>query len=402
MNNTNYKQTEIGKIPAEWEFKVAADVLEKIIDYRGKTPPKTSFGIPLVTAKVVKNGRIDYSNPEFISEETWKSWMTRGFPRKGDVVMTTEAPLGEVAQLDNAHIGLAQRLLTLRGKAEVLDDTFLKYYLLSYIGQQELASRATGSVVKGIRQSEFRQVRILLPPLDEQQRIASVLSSLDEKIELNRKMNEALEKMGMALFEHLFVDREERSQQVELQDIVDFNPRESLSRGQTATYLEMKDLPEQGMWVYSEVKKPYAGGSKFRNRDTLMARITPCLENGKSGFVDFLGNGEVAFGSTEFIILRPKEEKYEEFIYFLVRDDEFREYAIRSMVGSSGRQRVQTDAIKQYQLQTPNVNSIERFHALMQAEFQLIKSNAIENEKLSAIRDSLLPRLMSGKLRVNN
>src|SRR3989344_2429351 len=398
-SNTQYKQTEISEIPENWQFKQASDVLEKIIDYRGKTPPKASFGVPLITAKVVKGGRIDFSNPEYISEQTWHKWMTRGLPQLGDIVMTTEAPLGEVAQLNNVKIGLAQSLLTLRGKHGVLDNAFLKYYLLSFLGQQELMSRATGSVVKGIKQSEFRKIRILLPPFAEQQLIASILSSLDDTIELNRKTNQTLEKIGKALFNELFANASDKG---ELQDIMDFNPKENLSKGVVARYIEMKDLPEDGMWLYSEMNKPYNGGSKFRNGDSLMARITPCLENGKSGFVNSLNEGEVAFGSTEFIVLRPKDKLYEEVVYYLVRDDEFREYAIRSMVGSSGRQRVQTDAIKQYQLQAPSINSIERFHALMQAEFQLIKSNAIENEKLSAIRDSLLPRLMSGKLRVNN
>jgi len=259
-------------------------------------------------------------------------------------------------------------------------------------------SRATGSVVKGIKQSEFRKIRILLPPFAEQQLIASILSSLDDTIELNRKTNQTLEKIGKALFNELFANASDKG---ELQDIMDFNPKENLSKGVVARYIEMKDLPEDGMWLYSEMNKPYNGGSKFRNGDSLMARITPCLENGKSGFVNSLNEGEVAFGSTEFIVLRPKDKLYEEFVYYLVRDDEFREYAIRSMVGSSGRQRVQTDAIKQYQLQAPSIDSVGRFHTLMQSVFQLIKSNAIENEKLAAIRDSLLPRLMSGKLRVN-
>ena len=214
-------------------------------------------------------------------------------------------------------------------------------------------------------------------------------------------MNKTLEEIGKALFKQWFVDDTEKSQQIELQNIVEFNPREPLSKGQTATYLEMKDLPEQGMWVYSEVQKPYGGGTKFKNGDTLMARITPCLENGKSGFVNFLDTNELAFGSTEYIVLRPKEKAYEEFVYYLVRDEEFREFAIRSMVGSSGRQRVQTDAIKHYRLSLPSNDIAERFHNVLEPIFGQIKSNAIENEKLSAIRDSLLPRLMSGKLRVN-
>ncbi|MGD9129267.1 MAG: restriction endonuclease subunit S [Candidatus Woesebacteria bacterium] len=398
---TNYKQTEIGEIPQSWRIVKSVDVLDKIIDYRGKTPPKTNSGIPLVTAKVVKAGRIDYSNPEYITKETWKNWMTRGLPKKGDVVITTEAPLGEVAQLDTANIGLAQRLLTLRGKDGELDNTFLKYYLLSYIGQQELVSRATGSVVKGIRQSEFRKVRVLLPSYDEQLKIASVLGSLDEKIELNRKTNQTLEEMGKALFKNWFVDSEALEGAIALESLIELNPRESLKKGETTKYVEMKDLPEQGMWVSSQISKPYKGGSKFRNGDSLMARITPCLENGKSALVSFLEAGELAFGSTEYIVFRPNDNQYREYVYFLVRNEQFRQHAIKSMVGSSGRQRVQIDAIRNYKLKSPQTALIRKFHNSMEPIFQQIKINALENEKLSSIRGSLLPRLMSGKLRVN-
>src|SRR3989344_2208693 len=205
--------------------------------------------------------------------------------------------------------------------------------------------------------------------------------------------------MGKAFFNQLATDSES-SKKVELKDIVDFNPTEQLKRNENTRHVEMKDLPEQGMWVSSEVNKPYKGGSKFRNGDTLMARITPCLENGKSAFVSFLPENELAFGSTEFIVLRPKNKVFKEYVYYLVRNDTFRDFAIKSMVGSSGRQRVQTDAIQHYQLSLPLENLVDDFHTLMKPVFQQIKTNSIKNEKLSAIRDSLLPRLMSGKLKI--
>jgi type I restriction enzyme S subunit len=189
----------------EWTTLPLEDCMAAIIDYRGKSPEKTTFGVPLVTAKIVKGGRIEKPE-EFIAEADFDDWMRRGMPKPGDIVMTTEAPLGEVAQLDGRKVALAQRVITLRGKPDVLDNTFLKFLLQSNPVQEELRSRGTGTTVVGIRQSELRKVSLTLPPLAEQKAIAAVLGALDDKIELNRRMNATLEAMARALFQSWFVD----------------------------------------------------------------------------------------------------------------------------------------------------------------------------------------------------
>ena len=188
-----------------WQEKPLEDCMGAIIDYRGKTPKKTSSGIPLITAKIVKNGAIQ-SVTEFIAEEDYESWMRRGMPQPGDVVMTTEAPLGEVAQLDNRKVALAQRIITLRGKKNFLDNRFLKYLISSQYVQHQLDGRGTGTTVRGIKQSELRRVNLRFPTYLEQKAIAHILGSLDDKMELNRQMNETLEKMAQALFKSWFVD----------------------------------------------------------------------------------------------------------------------------------------------------------------------------------------------------
>lgn len=190
-----------------WKESKLIDVLDELIDYRGKTPNKTESGIPLITAKIVKDGGLLTYN-EFISESDYDSWMVRGFPKKGDLVLTTEAPLGEVALLSGDKVALAQRIVTLRGKKDVLDTAFLKYFFQSEVGQLRLHQRATGSTVLGIKQSELRKVNILYPNFTEQQKIASILSSLDEKIETNRKINIRLEELAQALFKSWFIDFE--------------------------------------------------------------------------------------------------------------------------------------------------------------------------------------------------
>ncbi len=189
----------------EWAKLPLEDCMEAIIDYRGKSPDKKTFGVPLVTAKVIKNGRIEKVT-EFIAEKDFDSWMRRGMPKPGDIVMTTEAPMGEVAQLDSRKIALAQRVITLRGRPGLLDNTFLKFLMQSKDVQDQLLARSTGTTVVGIKQSELRKINLTLPPVAEQKEIAMVLGALDEKAELNRQMHSTLEAMACAIFKSWFVD----------------------------------------------------------------------------------------------------------------------------------------------------------------------------------------------------
>lgn len=191
--------------PSHWQLLPLDKVMDAIIDYRGKTPTKTDCGIPLVTAKIVKGGRI-LEPTEFIAEEDYESWMTRGLPLAGDIVITTEAPLGEVAQLLSANVALAQRIVTLRGKKGTLNNDFLLFAMQSSFVQNQLESRSSGSTVKGIKQSELRKIILQIPPEKEQLEIAKHLKSIDNKIELNTQTNQTLEQIAQAIFKSWFVD----------------------------------------------------------------------------------------------------------------------------------------------------------------------------------------------------
>lgn len=181
------------------------DCMDAIIDYRGKTPKKVDNGIPLITAKIIKNGRIQEVN-EFIAINDYDDWMVRGLPLEGDVVLTTEAPLGEVAQLDARKVALAQRVITLRGKKGILENDYLLYLLQSSFVQNQLDGRASGSTVTGIKQTELREIILRLPPVSLQKSISHQLKCLDKKIDLNNKINKTLEQMSQTLFKSWFVD----------------------------------------------------------------------------------------------------------------------------------------------------------------------------------------------------
>lgn len=168
------------------------DALASLIDYRGKTPHKSDVGVMTLSARSVRDGYIDYSQCYFISEDEYKKFMVRGFPKVGDVLLTTEAPLGVVARLDRDDIAIAQRILTLRGKEGILDTGYLYYYLRSSIGQAKLREKESGTTVTGIKQAEFRKIKIDIPCIAIQRKIASIMEVLDKKIKLNNEINENL------------------------------------------------------------------------------------------------------------------------------------------------------------------------------------------------------------------
>jgi len=158
------------------------EAMSAIIDYRGKTPPKTESGIPLVTAKIVKDGYIEVPN-EFIAEDFYDEWMRRGFPEVGDVVFTTEAPLGKVAQLKDKNIALAQRIVLLRGDPRILNNKYLMHAMTTPIVRQQIDSRSTGSTVRGIRQKELRKVEIPVPSLEMQELFNMIASKIEEQMD---------------------------------------------------------------------------------------------------------------------------------------------------------------------------------------------------------------------------
>ena len=186
-----------------------------------------------------------------------------------------------------------------------------------------------------------------------------------------------------------------------LLEYIEVNPKEVLSKGTVARKISMdklqpfcRDIPEYELAKFS-------GGTKFRNGDTIMARITPCLENGKTAYIDFLDKKEVAFGSTEYIVLAPREGVPPEYLYCLARYPAFVDYAVKNMNGSSGRQRVSADTIGKFVMNHPSEDALRNFGDIATALFMKMRYNSFENLRLASFRDAILPRLMSGELDVS-
>ena len=204
------KQTEIGEIPESWKLGTIGEICERIIDYRGRTPKFSESGIVHLRSSNVKEGRLILNDDEitYVTGETYKSFMTRGLPKVGDVIFTTEGPLGESAMVPpNFHFSLAQRMILLRADKTVLDSSYLLYGLYSEQVRKEYLGRATGSTAKGISSKNFQQVQVPLPCLTEQRKIAVSLAACDAKIIALEQEAERLDELFHAMLDELMTGK---------------------------------------------------------------------------------------------------------------------------------------------------------------------------------------------------
>ncbi|MBS6162531.1 MAG: restriction endonuclease subunit S [Clostridiales bacterium] len=373
----------------------------------GKRLPKgvslmsTANSHPYIRVRDLNNKRILELNSdhEFVDDETQKQ-IARYIVQSGNIILSIVGTIGLVAivgeSLDNAN--LTENCVKIVA-TDAIDSKFLYYYLKSPIGQVEIAKGTVGAVQAKLPIKNIQNIDVWVPQKDIQIKIASVLSCLDDKIELNDKINENLERQAFALFDRLMI--EAGNSDCLVSEIACLNPKRSLSKNEVARYIDMSQLSTSGAFPSGWKMKPFTGGMRFSNGDTLLARITPCLENGKTAYIDFLDNKEVAFGSTEYIVLAPKEGIPPEYLYCLARYPAFVDYAVKNMNGSSGRQRVSADIIGQFVMPRPSERNLRDFGSVVSALFMKMKNNSLENIRLASLRDSLLPKLMSGEIDVS-
>lgn len=311
------------------------------------------------------------------------------------------------------------------------DPKFIHYFLktLDFLAYSDKAA------VPGVNRNHLHEAAVHLPAVVEQRAIAGFLGTIDDRISLLRETNATLEAIAQALFKSWFVDFDPVRAKAEgfepegmdaataalfpdsfeepelglvpvgwrtllLEHAYEINPSRKLKKGCVAPYLDMANVSTQGHVVSNVVERAIGSGAKFINGDTLLARITPCLENGKTAFVDFLLLDQVGWGSTEFLVLRPKAPLPVYHGYLLARHSAFREYAVQSMSGTSGRQRVQNDVLGKYPVVIPTKEVADAFEAIVSSIQQKITANQDQVKTLTQLRDTLLPRLISGKLRL--
>ena len=410
-----FKETEIGKIPFDWEVVTIENALEEIIDYRGKTPAKSETGIVTLSAKSVKNGYIDYSKAYYISELIYQKFMVRGFPQKGDILLTTEAPLGLVAKLNREKVAIAQRLLTLRGKKEYLSNDYLMYYFMSDEGQHQLKSRQSGTTVTGIKQKEFRKCLISIPPFEEQKAIAHILSTLDEKIEVNNQINKTLENIAQTIFKQWFVDFEfpngagepyksSGGEMVEselgmipkgwevkkLEDIIDLHDSKRIPLSKNEREKRDNIYPYYGAASLMDYVDEYIFDGVYVLLGEDGTVITP---SGQPILQYVWGKFWV---NNHAHVLTGLNNISTNFIYILLKN-----INVSGAVTGAVQLKINQKNLKEIKIVLPKNNDlISNYSNLLDKSFKKLRLISDENKVLIELRDSLLPKLMSGEIRV--
>lgn len=417
------------------------DLLELVIDYRGKTPKKlggdfAESGVPVISAIHIKNGRIAWEERErFVTQEMFKKWMKDPL-KKGDVLLTSEAPLGEVALVPNDDdLVLSQRLFAMRPNPQLLDATYLMYFLKSPIGQRELSDRATGSTVVGIRQAELVDILISYPSPSRQRFIGEVLSNLDFKIDKNQELSKSLELIAWTVFKSwfihfdpvkakmageapvgmdaetaaLFPDSMEESELGEIPtgwQLLDFDYWAQIISGgtpktSTSSYwngnipwFSVADAPSQGgVFFVKTAKRISEEGLQHSAANLVRPGVTILSARGTVGKVAMVAK-PATFNQSCFGF----EGKWgDAFNYLMVKGQVAR---LQGLAHGGMFDTITRETFKSLVFPFAGPEILEVFNKVADPIFELIKNLQFENERLRAVRDSLLPRLISGELEI--
>jgi len=335
--------------------------------------------------------------------------MVRELPQKGDILLTTEAPLGLVAKLDRDNVAIAQRLLTLRGKKGVLDNDYLLYYLQSPKGQYSLKARESGTTVTGIKQAEFRKIELHLPDYEIQLKIGRILNSLNDKIELNNKINKNLEQQAQAIFKSWFVDFEpfggtipETWFMAKLGDIASIKTTSFSPAKNPDVILEHYSIPafdKNKYPVFELAKEVKSNKYILTSKSIMISKLNP---NTKRVWRPMYLT-EFAVSSTEFIIFEANNPIYKDFIYSIIDSVDFMDWMCAHTTGSTNsRQRTIPSTTLEFKVPIACDEIISEFCAIVSPMYDKISQNICENQKLVKIRDILLPKLMSGEIDVSD
>ena len=300
-----------------------------------------------------------------------------------------------IALLEDYEEGLVSNVYTV---FEVIDENqLMPEYLMLWFKRPEFDRYARfkshGSVREVMDWDEMCKVELPVPPIEKQRSIVKAYQTITERIALKRKVNENLEATAQAYFDNLFFPAVEPN--CTLADIAEVNPVRPLKKGMAARCFDMSTLPTKGCIPAGDEIKPYNGGVRFTNGDTLIARITPCLENGKAAYINLLKDGEIAFGSTEYIVFAAKDVMPSSFYYFLIRNNQFVTFALQFMNGSSGRQRVSGEELASFPLVKPSIEQLNAFDKVGSMVLEQMKENMVEIQKLSQLQEVLLTRISS-------
>ncbi|MHA3018661.1 restriction endonuclease subunit S [Mycobacterium sp. BMJ-28] len=410
------------------------ELIETLIDYRGKTPTKTKSGVPLITAKVIKGGTILAEPREYIAENEYDAWMRRGLPARGDILITTEAPLGEVARVSDPRIALAQRVILLRPDASKVDPSFLFHYLRSPQAQAALGRRSSGTTVSGIRQPELKAVEVPLLARSSQEAVGVILDAIDDLIENSRRRVEVLKEMSRAIYREWFVKfRYPGHIDVPLVDSalgpipdgwtvgtvhsVASSERYSTASGPFGSKLGRKDYQADGVPVIRGANLRVGGGfdetdfvfvseakaAELRSATAVQGDIL-VTQRGTLGQVGRIPPGarfdRYVLSQSQMKVTVDKERVAPYFVYAQLCSEQVTQRFIAQAM-SAGVPHVNLRLLREFLIIIPPRRLQHLYSDSALPLTDLAVSLERENHRLATLRDLLLPKLVSGQLDVS-
>ncbi len=370
---------------SEWNHFALGEITELVIDYRGKTPKKLGGdwckqGYRALSAKNIKTGRIVQAETiRYIDESLYRKWM-KDEVQRGDILITSEAPFGQIFFWDSDEkIVLSQRLFCVRIKPEY-DARFIYYYMTTPEFQSELDGRATGTTVIGLRQPELMKCIIRCPEIQEQKVIAAILSSIDAKIIANEKVNDNLQQQAQAIYSSMFID----------------NPDPAWSHGHLSDLITVK-YGKDHKKLADGIYPVYGSGGIMRYVERPLYNKESVLIPRKGTLNNVMYVNQPFWSVDTMFYTEMKLPNVAKFVYHFVKAKD-----LASMNAGSAVPSMTTDILNAMEVVIPSASALEEFESLVAPMYEAMEANDVQSKALSQMRDTLLPKLMSGKIDVSS
>lgn len=389
------------------EFRTIRELCSVVVDCPHSTPKWTANGKIVIRNNNIKHGRIDFSSPSYTDDEHFAQRIKRAKPQPGDIIITREAPIGDVGMIpENIECCLGQRMVLLRANQSVCDNFYLLYSLQSLYVQHQISwSEGTGTTVSNLRIPHLEQIQIPYLPLEQQAKISSVLRALEEKIENNRRLNDNLEQQAMALYRQMFVENNNDARpECRADEYFDISigktpPRKEaqwFSMNPTdCIWVSISDMGRCGMYI--------ADSSEYLTHESVDKFNIKVVPDNTVLLSFKLTVGRVAITDgamvTNEAIAHFKTDKPEinEYLYCYLKDFNYQTMGSTSSIATA----VNSKIIKAMPFVIPTDAELVSFHSATAPMFEMIKTRQRENTRLAELRDSLLPKLMSGEIDVS-
>lgn len=384
----------------EWYHTKIKDILSYVVDNRGKTPPTQESGYPLLEVNAVsatdKFPQYQVVR-KYVSQETYDKKFRKGHPQIGDILVPTVGTLGAVSYVDKKNCCIAQNIVSLRVNSLVCDSNFLYYVLRDPVTRKRLLNLDIGGVQPSIKVPHLLELDILLPPLLEQKKISAILSSLDDKIELNNKINENLERQAQALYKHYFPYS------------IDDELPDGWRIGTAGEIIEIHDskrIPLSGAERSKMGKRiyPYYGAASlmdfvddyiFDGKYLLLGEDGTVVDNAGYPILQYVwgqfwvnNHAHILTGKLGFNV---------ESLYML-----FKQTPVKSIVTGAVQPKISQANLRSIQVIVPPEKLLIEYNCRVEPLFSLLRTNKEENKSLTVLRDTLLPKLISGEIDVSD